>query len=334
MDKYYARICWNSKGWKYPSGEAALLEKGSYVSKTGFGHEEWLFNFAWLIEGYHYAFLQPVSDSIQRVRGKTLNLFLYAVNPNHEKVYVGEIGQCEVLTEEQSESAKAYYRKFGWLETMRRQVGDILVNSKRLKSNPDMVFGANVRFRPTDVTFYDPLRVAAPTDYVSRLKRYKLISAHNSVVEKEWRPRRRKGTKIAPTVLTVTRSGQPSVTYDRVHNELQTSLFKLLRDRFGAANVELEADFVDITIRDGSKRILVEIKSDGDARLAIRSALGQILEYAYFESNSKEKLELVIIAPGIESSSVSNYIGRLQADFRIPIHYAHFSLGDPLPAVF
>jgi hypothetical protein len=334
MDKYYARVCWNSKGWKYPSGEAALLENGSYVSKTGFGHEEWLFNFAWLIDGYHYAFLQPVSDSIQRVRGKVLNLFLYAVNPNREKVYVGEIGKCEVLTEKQSLDASAYYKKAGWMEIMRKQVGDILINSKRLKSRPDMVFGANVRFRPADVTFYDPLRVAAASDYVRRLKRYKLIPADQSIIDKEWRPRRRKGTKIAPTVVTITRSGQPSVTYDRVHTELQSSLFKLLQKRFGEKNVELEADFVDITILNGSKKILVEIKSDGDARVAIRNALGQVLEYAYFDSNFKEQLQLVIIAPGVETPSIADYIKRLQVDFRIPITYASFSLGDPLPPIF
>ncbi|HEY2392369.1 MAG TPA: hypothetical protein VGK22_14435 [Candidatus Angelobacter sp.] len=335
MDKYYARICWNSKGWKYPSGEAALLEKGSYVSKTGFGHEEWLFSFAWLIEGYHYAFLQPVSDSMQKVRGRTLDLFLYAVNPNREKVYVAEIAECQVLTEKQSQNAIEYYRKAGWLKTMREQVSDILVNSTKLRSHPDMVFGANVRFRPADVTFYDPLRLAAPTDYVTRLKRYKLIPADQNAIDKEWRPRRRKGTKIAPTVHTVTRSGQPGVTYDRIHDDLQANLFKLLQNRFGGSNVEIEADFVDITIRNGTKKILVEIKSDGDARVAIRNALGQILEYAYFDNSSKgTKMELVIIAPGIKTSNISEYISRLQTDFRIPISYSSFSLGDSLPSLF
>jgi hypothetical protein len=119
-----------------------------------------------------------------------------------------------------------------------------------------------------------------------------------------------------------------------LHDDLQAYLFKLLQDRFGEPNVELEADFVDITIHHGSKKILIEIKSDGDARLAIRSALGQILEYAYFDrSTSPLNLRLVIVAPGIGTGDVSDYIRRLQADFRIPINYARFSLGDPLPSV-
>jgi hypothetical protein len=39
--------------WKAPTGEARRYETpGSYVSKNGFGHEEWLFNFQWLLLDY------------------------------------------------------------------------------------------------------------------------------------------------------------------------------------------------------------------------------------------------------------------------------------------
>jgi hypothetical protein len=43
--QYTARICWSLSNWMFPTGVAALYEKGSYVVKAGFGHEEWLFNF-------------------------------------------------------------------------------------------------------------------------------------------------------------------------------------------------------------------------------------------------------------------------------------------------
>ena len=56
MPKYYARICWNTRGWVAPSGDAKNLETGTYAAKDKFGHEEWLFNFMWLLDGYHYAF--------------------------------------------------------------------------------------------------------------------------------------------------------------------------------------------------------------------------------------------------------------------------------------
>ncbi len=78
MNRYCARICWNSQGWIFPTGEAKELEKkGSYVNRSGFGHEEWLFNFAWLIDGYHYAFLQPVSDAFKKFSGEVIDVLLF-----------------------------------------------------------------------------------------------------------------------------------------------------------------------------------------------------------------------------------------------------------------
>ena len=47
--------------------------KTSYVVEAGFGHEEWLFNFAWLIDGFHCAFLQPVNRSFKTVTGNPVN---------------------------------------------------------------------------------------------------------------------------------------------------------------------------------------------------------------------------------------------------------------------
>ena len=42
MDKI-ARICWNTKDWKLPSGtEGKSREKYAYENNVGFGHEEWL----------------------------------------------------------------------------------------------------------------------------------------------------------------------------------------------------------------------------------------------------------------------------------------------------
>jgi len=46
--------------------------------------------------------------------------------------------------------------------------------------------------------------------------------------------------------------------------------------------VILESDDVDITIPGEKKTILIEIKTDSNPRVAIREAIGQLLEYAYY----------------------------------------------------
>lgn len=330
MNKYYARICWNSHGWVFPSGEAKELEKKSYVAEAGFGSEEWLFNFAWLIDGYHYAFLQPVSRAFEKVTGKRMEVLLYTINPKRDRVYVGRIKPCEVLTRTQAEGALKHYKKSGWLRSMKAQIAAVNGHSKELGKPAFSQF--NVRFRPADVDFYQPPRIAPANDFVTNLKRYTLTEADQRVIDRQWG---RKGMMIAPTVQTITRSGQPGVTYDPVEKALQGELFELLRARFGKGKVVLEANFVDITVTDGTRKILVETKSDAVARLAIRKALGQVLEYAYFHPDSKNgDAELVIVAPGPMTPDVASYLDLLRAKFGIPVEYCRFSLGDKLPSEF
>jgi hypothetical protein len=58
--------------------------------------------------------------------------------------------------------------------------------------------------------------------------------------------------------------------------------------------------------------VCMEIKSDGNARLAIRKALGQILEYAHFDPQRQyDDAELVIIAPGAFTADVADYLKRM-----------------------
>lgn len=330
MQKYYSRICWNSKRWIFPSGEATQLEKNSYVTEAGFGQEEWLFCFPWLIDGYHYAFLQPVSFSFKNVTGKTVQILLFTIGPDRLRFYAAEINNCQILTAEQSEEALNFYSGKGWLNEMKEQVISVGGDVTKLDAEAISIF--NVRFRPSDVDFYDPPRVARESDKINSLNRYRLYPAEENVVITQWR--RRGGSTIVPTLHTITRSGQPAVTYDPIEKLMQAQLFVLLKARFGDHNVIMEADFVDITIKLGTKRIFVELKTDPDARMAIRKALGQILEYAYYPDARCEETELVIVAPGPITKSVSGYLETLRSRFGIPVKYCRFSLGSGLPEEF
>jgi hypothetical protein len=314
----------------FPSGEAKELEKGSYVTRAGFGHEEWLFNFAWLIDGYHYAFLQPVNNSRKKLEGETLEILLYAINQSHYRVYVGEIKGCEVLTPAQATAALKHYKKLGWLRSMRNQIQKVGANASGIN---DASVPFNVRFRRNDVRLYQPYRLARRSDVVTSLDRYKLVEADRKAIVMQWR--RRKGAEAPPSVQTITRSGHPGVIYDPIHAALQDRLFRLLKARFGRGAVLCEEDFVDISVRDGKRRILIEIKSDADARLAIRKGLGQILEYAYFHRKPKDRrVDLLIVAPGPLTAEVSTYMKILSSGFRMPVTYCSFSLGDELPIAF
>lgn len=316
-----------------PTGEARHLEeKESYVSENGFGHEEWLFNLAWLVSSYHYAFLQPVNKSFGNLTGQRIELLLYTINPVKDRLYVGEIKNCEVLTITQAEHAVAEFRARGWLKIMTEQVAEVGGRADHIGGSVPAYDVFNVRFRKEDLRIYDPLKLAPKGDRVRTLNRYILVTA-DSATETQWRSRR--GSSQIPSTRAITRKGTPTVTYDPVHKRLQSELFAQLQDRFGAENVVLEQEYVDITVQDAARTVLIEIKTDPDCRLAIRHAIGQLLEYAYYSpSKQMDKHELLILAPPVLDNMAADYLRRVREAFKIPISYASYSEGDPLPGLF
>jgi hypothetical protein len=65
----------------------------------------------------------------------------------------------------------------------------------------------------------------------------------------------------------------------------------MLRGRYGHDAVCLEVDGVDIVLTRTSGVLFIEVKSEPDARLAIREALGQLLESALFPAPDSAEVE-------------------------------------------
>jgi hypothetical protein len=102
-------------------------------------------------------------------------------------------------------------------------------------------------------------------------------------------------------------------------------LLEMLRAKYGNEAARLEVNGVDIVLAHASIVAFIEIKSQPDARLAIREALGQILEYALFvPTNVAELPELVIVAPGKPDAAVQSYLKRLNEQFHLAIRYVRF----------
>jgi hypothetical protein len=332
---YYARVCWNSRGWQRPTGEAAKLESDSYVSEYGFGHEEWLFNFDWLYKGYHYGFLQPVYRSIRKQRGETIDLLLWSIGPNGLRVQVGEIKHCEVLSDKQAADAFQYYRDMGWLEQMKKHVAEVKGKIEDWSANGFF----NVRFRPKDAQqFGEPYTIAGLNDRIKKLTRYRLVLAMQVDINSQWKLRIRRGSDTLPDPKSYLRRGSGTIIIDPHHAHLQKELMLLLRHHFGEKVVR-EERCVDITIKQKTRTTLVEIKTHPAAKQAIREALGQIMEYAFYwqdpaSSVQLDKLNLVIVAPGALDEAAEAYIEFLRSKLHLPIRYSQFVQGDPLPDAF
>lgn len=122
LDSYVTRVCWNETGWVRPDGTAAAAEHDTYAARMGVGHEEWLFDFAWRLDGWKYGFLQPVNGSRAKLEGKSIDVRLYTISPDADWFYVGNLQACEVLDEPTAAAARHEFRKRGWFQSMARQV--------------------------------------------------------------------------------------------------------------------------------------------------------------------------------------------------------------------
>jgi len=288
-----------------------------------------------LYKGYHYGFLQPVHRSIRKLRGKTIDVLLWSIGPGSLRVQVGEIKRCEVLNDDEAGEAFEFYRAKGWLGQMRKHVA--AVKGEIEDWSADGFF--NVRFRPRDAQqFGEPYTIVSPKDRIKTFPRYQLIAASNAEISSQWKPRIRKGSTSLPDPRTHVRTTSMVVEVDPHHATLQKELMLLLQQHFGKEVVR-EAEYVDITIEQETRTTLIEIKTHPAAKQAIREALGQIMEYAFYwqdpaNSVQLDKFSLIIVAPGALDDAAKNYIEFLRNRLQLPLRYCQFVQGDPLPEVF
>lgn len=324
MTTYAARLCWNSKGWRYPTGEAAIEGGGSgYVIKNGFGHEEWLLDFSRQINGWHYAFLQGVNQSRNRGRclaGQTIRVILFTVSPNKEHFRIGCLERCQVLRDKECDQAFKQYRERGWIKHMAKDLEAINGNGGLITNPPEKCFVFNIRFRKEDYTPLVPYEDIQRGDWLFMRNHYVLTEVPPEV-EGALKPKDL-GTRSPLKTDPIRRPSQSGTTYDPVHNRLQNLLLQVLKSRYGDAAVVLEKGGVDVQVEHKDLYAFFEVKSNSDARLAIREALGQVLEYAYFPKGITGRCpRLFVAAPGRKTAEVEVYLGFLKKRFDLTIEY-------------
>jgi hypothetical protein len=100
-EKRIARICWNSNNWTSPSDlEGKSTSNNSHERKYGYGHEEWLFDYDKVIDGYHYILLQPVENGRKSFLNKLFDVRLFSRNSESNKnFWIGTIKNLEVISQ-------------------------------------------------------------------------------------------------------------------------------------------------------------------------------------------------------------------------------------------
>jgi hypothetical protein len=314
-NSYIARICYNSHGWTRPSGDAWRHESGSFAQNHKYGHEEWLLDFTTLIDGWKFGSIE-VGHPRRRLAGEQVDVFLYTIRPDKTRVLVGRINPCFVLTEDQAESAIKVFKSSGWLSRMMDEVNAVggKLDVLRRERPSDIV---TVKFRHEA---YQPVGgvVAERGSWITERPRYQFMelpvdvralwgfSPDDGAAERRTEPSERSAVESGPILYR--------------HNEIQNRLAALLRMHY--ASVVMEVGHVDIRVEDPRLRAFIEVKATTDPRLAIREALGQLLEYALFgAATSAELPRLVVAAPGASTPTVAEYLQSLRSRFGLVVDY-------------
>lgn len=122
------RIAYNSADWRKPTGEASKHESaGSYNQQFGFGHEDWLFRYEWLIDGWRYTFIQGINRSHANLvkAGTPVDLTLFTIQTDKRRRIVATINSVECLDDQQAEDALEIFKTQSWYGTMLKEIDGV-----------------------------------------------------------------------------------------------------------------------------------------------------------------------------------------------------------------
>ena len=323
LEARIARICWNTNGWQYPSGdEGKSSGVFAYEQKQHFGHEEWLFDRTKDISGYHYAYLQPVNRDC--FRGKDFDIHLITFSKETGKLYLGVIRNVHCLTEQEADEAYSAYKKNGWIKEMKVDIKNVGGNPQLMEKESIHVFNVRFRFEDVDVDLNTP-RVLSDDDSNTRGLYYQLLHMKLPFKFGQEEP----SDNILPTRDGVEQKSEKTLvaireykkyTYNPVHNIMQNGVKKYLESTGDYNLVELEENNVDVKARtQNGEWHFFELKTS-TPRKCIREALGQILEYAHYPTENRAS-KLYIVGQTELSTKEKEYMKYLRSIYNLPIWY-------------
>lgn len=324
MENKISKICYNQKNWTKPSGSYGKSpDPKSYETKSGFGHEEWLFDKSKIINGYHYGFLQSLNLKGDKHVNKNYNIYVYT-SYQRKKYLVGNIKKAICISKDKSSEIFHIYKKNGWLKEMSEQLKIAGINDKSFLNTQPMIFFNN-KFKFKDVEYYKPFKEISDNDKNILTTRYKLLEKKFEFIFENTDDTSDEDYKEGKIKSTNKRRKHIScdIEYDPYHDKIQKSLKEILKKEY--PTVLYESSRVDLKAKTKSNEWhYYEIKTDSP-KISIRNALGQLMEYCYYPNTNKAK-RLFIISDRAPDNETVVYLENIRKKFGLPIYYRFFDI--------
>jgi hypothetical protein len=334
-----SRICWNDNDWEQPSGKHGKSgTANSHENEKGFGYEEWLFDFEKIIDGYHYAFLQPVQKGRNNFLHSLFDVKLYSRNSETgELFWVGIIKDLEVITNEESVKAHNKYKKSGWLNEMAKQLKENNANSDDIIIN-EPYYCFNVRFRPENAKLFDPYKTIE--DFDKKVGTYHYVFVKDKTINNTTIPNEVLQNRNFIFKPGISDKSEKDRNFKRkkisrqikpIHDKLQNALYEILVCKYGKDNVGVETNTgnsnrIDVCLKTEKEFTLYEVKSYPSVMTSIRVAIGQLMEYAYYPNPISNLKELIIVSHLPIEKEDKEYLKIIRYTTKIKVYYQSLDL--------
>lgn len=313
MTTLLLRLGWNSSGWRHPTGEL-LKKEASYVGTHGFGHEDWNFATTDLMNDRVLGYVRYHPSNSRDDLADPVELLFFSKKPGGPRFLVGRYRNARFLDAESREIARSTFAKSKILD---KRIEELLAlnlpnieTEEQARKNLLTDFSSNISVKPEDIEIFDPpLELTA--DLVDGrdprwINRYGAPITLNSSPDVRAKIRQRgKGSNNAAGL-----SGPQDLDEEaycrftvaqmkvirRMHN-LLSNRFRTWLKKIGATEVTAELNSVDVECNIKAETYLFELKTMASQtpRLALRDAIGQILEYSFYPGRTRKNYLAIVL---------------------------------------
>lgn len=337
---YFTRICWNSNGWKNPSGrEGKSSSKQSFEGITGMGMEEWLFSDDLQVDGYQYGFLQGVNQNNPPSEVFDADLYTVEDTDDGKLVYgVCSITGIQVIGTEETVHVQ---KLTGFDKKVERNLKKIKLPNSIEDDISSFISGRylNVKFKLDNVDLPDSEGLEPLTFNLSQYPRYKLYEGKlfenkvesNSDQSNELDQLERKSGSRSKNKISKGKRSPGSYEIQHVHDEISVGIEQFLNaqkkdDEFVFYETPLgKYKAVDLVYEKSDEIIYYEIKTHPKLIFCIREGIGQLLEYGYYNRPEHNKqLKLVLVSTHAATEELRVYITKLREMSEFNIYYQQY----------
>lgn len=302
------RVCWNTNGWRGPTGDRYGKEN-SYVGTNGIGHEEWNLNTTDLIGGNVYGYIYYSPPENTQMWNQAHDIYFFTISPTKERLLVGCYRDARFLSEKEKRSLKQKYQDSILLEKRIDEVVALNIppvsTARKARSLLLNNFAINISVCPSNIDSYHPPRPIRKIDIEGREPKY--LSRYTKPLFL-YKPPSGKNIQALPNIVSggtsyelledsyVRYTKAQRKVIERTHNQISNRFRSWLKS-MGAKSVRAEKAFVDVVCLFKNNSYIFEIKScyGQSSRHALREALGQLLEYSYYPGREITKFRGIVI---------------------------------------